>query len=343
MKKEIISSNLILDIKKIIEYSKKQVVKNVNTIMLQTYWNIGRRIVEEEQNGKDKADYGKALINNLAKELTNFYGKGFSKSNLFSMRKFYLSYQKIQTLSGKLSWSHYLLLLGVSDLNARSFYQHECENSNWSVRELERQIDSALYERLLLSKGKVNKKTLLELSKKGVTYQTPDSFIKDPMVVDFVGIPESKPILESDLEKALIEHIEEFLLELGRGFMFVGSQQRISIAGMNYYVDMVFYNKILRAYVLIDLKINKLKPENFGQMNMYINYYKNEINEEMDQNPIGIILCADKEQELVDMSIQGLQNNIFAAKYTTVMPNIEILQNEVRKVVEAFENKEKYL
>lgn len=341
MKKEIISSNFVSDIKKIIEDSKKQVVRSVNTIMLQAYWNIGKRIVEEEQNGSDKADYGKALINNLAKELTSFYGKGFSKSNLFSMRKFYLSYQKIQTLSGKLSWSHYLLLLGVSDLNARSFYEHECENSNWSVRELERQIDSALYERLLLSKGDVNKKTLIELSQKGVTYQTPDSFIKDPMVVEFVGIPESKPILESDLEKALIEHIEEFLLELGRGFMFVGSQQRISIAGMNYYVDMVFYNKILRSYVLIDLKINKLKPENFGQMNMYINYYKNEINDEMDQNPIGIILCADKEQEIVDMSIQGLQNNIFAAKYTTVMPNIEILQNEVRKVVEAFENKDK--
>lgn len=255
------------------------------------------------------------------------------------MRKLYNEYKIGQTLSDRLSWSHYLLLLGVSDLNARSFYEHECENSNWSVRELERQIDSALYERLLLSKGDVNKKTLLELSKNGVTYQTPNSFMKDPMVVEFVGIPESQPILESDLEKALIEHIEEFLLELGRGFMFVGSQQRISIAGMNYYVDMVFYNKILRSYVLIDLKINKLKPENFGQMNMYINYYKNEINDEMDQNPIGIILCADKEQEIVDMSIQGLQNNIFAAKYTTVMPNIEILQNEVRKVVEAFENK----
>ena len=231
-----------------------------------------------------------------------------------------------------------MLLLGVSDLNARGFYEHECENSNWSVRELGRQIDSALYERLLLSKGEVNKKTILELSQKGVTYQTLDSFIKDPMVVEFVGIPEQKTILENELEKTLILHIEEFLLELGRGFMFVGSQQRISIAGLNYYVDMVFYNKILRSYVLIDLKINKLKPENFGQMNMYINYYKNEINDEMDQDPIGIILCADKEQELVDMSIQGLQNNIFAAKYTTVMPNIEVLKNEVKKVVEEFNN-----
>lgn len=340
MKNEIASANLLIDIKKIIEESKRQVVRNVNTIMLQTYWNIGRRIVEEEQNGNYRAEYGSSLLKELSKELTKEYGKGFSRSNLQSMRNLYLNYEKCQTLSGKLSWSHYLLLLGVSDLNARSFYEHECENSNWSVRELERQIDSALYERLLLSKGEVNKQIVLELSQKGVTFQTPDSFIKDPMVVEFIGIPEEKPMLESDLEKALIEHIEDFLLELGRGFMFVGSQQRISIAGMNYYVDMVFYNKILRSYVLIDLKINKLKPENFGQMNMYINYYKNEINDEMDQDPIGIILCADKEQEIVDMSIQGLQNNIFAAKYTTVMPNIEVLQNEVRKVVEAFNNKE---
>ena len=339
MKNEVLSSNLVVDIKQIIKESKGQVARNVNTIMLQTYWNIGRRIIEEEQNGNYRAEYGSALLKELSKELTKEFGKGFSKSNLFSMRRFYIEYQKFQTLSGKLSWSHYLLLLGVSDLNARSFYEHECENSNWSVRELERQIDSALYERLLLSKGKINKEAVLELSQKGVTYQTIDSFIKDPMVVEFVGMPEEKKMLESDLEKTLILHIEDFLLELGRGFMFVGSQQRISICGMNYYVDMVFYNKILRSYVLIDLKINKLKPENFGQMNMYINYYKNEINDEMDQDPIGIILCADKEQELVDMSIQGLKNNIFAAKYTTVMPNIEVLQNEVKKVVEEFNNK----
>ena len=160
------------------------------------------------------------------------------------------------------------------------------------------------------------------------------------MVVEFVCLPEEKPMLESDLEKALIEHIEDFLLELSRGFMFVGSQQRISIGGMNYYVDMVLYNKILRAYVLIDLKINKLKPENFGQMNMYINYYKNEINDELDQDQIGIILCADKEQSIADLSIQGLQNNIYVAKYTTVMPDIEVLQNEVRKVIENFDKKD---
>lgn len=279
-----------------------------------------------------KAEYGTALLKVLSKELTNQYGKGFSRSNLQSMRKFYLEYKKCQTLSGKLSWSHYLLLLGVSDKNARSFYEHECENSNWSVRELERQIDSALYERLLLSKGEKNKKIVYELATKGVTYQTPDSFIKDPMVIEFIGLPE-KPIHESELEGAIINHIEEFLLELGRGFMFVGSQQRISIAGMNYYIDMVFYNKILKSYVLIDLKIGKLKPENFGQMNMYVNYYKNEVNDEFDQAPIGIILCADKEKAIAEMTMQGLENNIYAAKYTSVIPDKEVLENEVRKLL----------
>lgn len=330
---------LIEDIKQIIQESKKMVVRNVNTIMVQTYWNIGKRIVEEEQNGNIRADYGSSLLKEISKELTRQFGKGFSRSNLQSMRLFYLSYQKCQTLSGKLSWSHYLVLLGVSDLNARSFYEHECENSNWSVRELERQIDSQLYTRLLLSKGEINKQTVLELANNGVTYQTPDSFIKDPMVLEFVGVPE-KPFLESDLEKAIIDHIEDFLLELGRGFMFVGSQQRISIAGMNYYVDMVFYNKILKSYVLIDLKMNKLKPENFGQMNMYVNYYKEEINDDGDSDPIGIILCADKEVSLAKMAIKGIENNIYAAKYTTVMPDYETLQNEVHRAIAMFKEKE---
>ena len=339
MKNEIVNIELYSDLKNIIQQARKAVITNVNTIMIQTYWNIGKRIVEEEQNGNFKAEYGSRLLKEISKELTNEFGRGFSRSNLQSMRKFYIEYPKCQTLSGKLSWSHYLLLLAISDKNEREFYEHECENSNWSVRALERQIDSALYQRLLLSKGDVNKETVLELAQKGITYNTPDSFIKDPMVVEFVCLPEEKPMLESDLEKALIEHIEDFLLELGRGFMFVGSQQRISIAGMNYYVDMVFYNKILRAYVLIDLKINKLKPENFGQMNMYINYYKNEVNDELDQDPIGIILCADKEQSIAELSIQGLQNNIYDDKKKTEMHDIEVLKKKVRKVIESFDKK----
>ncbi len=198
--------------------------------------------------------------------------------------------------------------------------------------------NSCLYERLLLSKGEMNKQALLELANNGVSYNTPDNFIKDPMVLEFVGIAE-KPMLESDLEKAISNHIEDFLLELGRGFMFVRSQQRISISGMNYFVDMVFYNKILKSYVLIDLKMNKLKPENFGQMNMYVNYYKNEVNDYGDQDPIGIILCARKEESLAKMSIQGIENNIYAARCTTVIPDIETLQAEVERVVLAY-NKE---
>jgi len=337
---DIVSTGIIKDIKKIIEEAKKQVAKNVNTIMLQTYWSIGKRIVEEEQNGNASSNYGDYVIKNLSRELTKEYGRGFSSTNLKMMRRLYNEYKNGQTLSDQLSWSHYLLLLGVDDLNARSFYQHECENSNWSVRELDRQIDSGLYERLLLSKGEANKLTVLELANKGVTYQTPDSFIKDPMVLEFVGLPE-KPFLESNLEKAIVNHIEDFLLELGRGFMFVGTQQRISIAGMNYYVDMVFYNKILKSYILIDLKMNKLKPENFGQMNMYVNYYKEEVNDEDDQEPIGIILCAKKEERLAKMSIQGIENNIYAARYTTVMPDIELLQAEVQKAIEKFEEGKK--
>ncbi len=336
MKSEVVSISFIKEIKQIIEESKKLVVRNVNTIMLHSYWSIGKRIVEEEQKGKVKSNYGDYIIRNLSKELTNEYGKGFSTTNLKMMRRFYNEYPIGQTLSDQLSWSHYLELLSVEDTNARSFYQHECENSNWSVRELDRQINSGLYERLLLSKGEVNKKLVLELANKGVEYQKPDSFIKDPMVLEFVGIPE-KPLLESDLEKAIRNHIEDFLLELGRGFMFVGSQQRISIAGINYYVDMVFYNKILKSYVLIDLKMNKLKPDNFGQMNMYVNYYKEEVNDEGDQDPIGIILCAKKEEALAKMSIMGIDNNIYAARYTTIIPNIEALQEEVEKVVKKFE------
>ena len=328
-------STFVDDIRAIIENAKQQTVRSVNTTMLYCYWNIGKRIVEEEQNGNAISNYGDYIIKNLSNKLTSEFGKGYSSTNLKMMRRLYNVYKNGQTLSDRLSWSHYILLLNVSDSDARNFYEHECENSNWSVRELERQIDSQLYTRLLISNGRKNKESILELSKKGVSYHNPDSFIKDPMVLEFVGLPEKK-YLESDLEKAIINHIEEFLLELGRGFMFVGSQQRISIAGMNYYVDMVFYNKIVKSYVLIDLKINKLKPENFGQMNMYINYYKNEINDEDDNNPIGIILCADKEQELAKMAVQGIENNIYAAKYVTVIPKYESLQNEVLKVINSY-------
>lgn len=339
IEKENISKEFLNDLKYIISESKRKVVSSINYIMLQTYWTIGKRIVEEEQKGDFKAEYGSSLLKEIAIELTSEFGRGYSRINLQYMRKFYLEYKNAEAISLRLSWSHYLLLLSISDKNERSFYEKECENSNWSVRTLERQIDSSLYLRLLLSKEEVNKKTILELAQKGITYNTPDSFIKDPMVVEFLPLQKEKIIVEANLEKALTNKIEELLLELGRGFMFVGTQQRISIGNLNYYVDMVFYNNILKAYVLIDLKTTKFKPEYIGQMNFYINYYKKEINKKGDQDPIGIILCADKNNKIVDLAVQGLENNIYATKYTTVMPDVNMLQDEVSRLVGAFANK----
>ena len=339
IEKENISKEFVNDLKQIISESKIKVVSSINYIMLQTYWTIGKRIVEEEQKGDFKAEYGASLLKEIAIELTNEFGRGYSRTNLQSMRKFYLEYQNTENICLRLSWSHYLLLLSISDKNERSFYEKECINSNWSVRTLERQIDSSLYLRLLLSKGEVNREKVLELAQKGITYNTPDSFIKDPMVVEFLPIQKEKIIVESNLEKALTNKIEELLLELGRGFMFVGTQQRISIENLNYYVDMVFYNNILKAYVLIDLKTTKFKPEYVGQMNFYINFYKNEINKIGDQDPIGIVLCADKNNKIVNLAVQGLENNIYATKYTTVMPDANMLQDEVSRLVGAFVNK----
>lgn len=276
---------VVSEIKQILLSARENVAKAVNNELLSAYWHIGKIIVENEQSGSEKAEYGKQLLKSLSKELTREIGKGFSVSNLQYMRRFYLEYQRQQTLSVKLSWSHYCELLNVSEKNARAFYEQEAINSNWSVRELKRQIETSLFERLLLSDGNANKEKVLSLAKRGMTYAKPNDILKDPYVFEFLGIPENKPMLEKDLEKALIVKIEKFLLELGRGFMFVGSQQRITLGNTHYYVDMVFYNKILKAYVLIDLKMGSLKPENIGQMNMYVNYYANEVNDEGDEKP----------------------------------------------------------
>ena len=303
------------------------------------YWNIGKIIIQNEQNGSEKAEYGKQLLKSLSKELTRELGKGFSVSNLQYMRRFYLEYQKQQTLSVKLSWSHYCELLNVSDKNARDFYGQEAINSNWSVRELKRQIDTSLFERLLLSEGNTNKEKVLSLAKQGITYAKPNDILKDPYVFEFLGIPENKPMLEKDLEKALIIKIEKFLLELGRGYMFVGSQQRITLGNTHYYVDMVFYNKILKAYVLIDLKMGSLKPENIGQMNMYVNYYANEVNDEDDAKPIGIILCADASEIVAEYALGGLENQIFASKYIYYIPNKDELIKQVQDVINDLEDK----
>ena len=333
------NNSMILEIRELLENARKNVAQQVNTQLLTTYWNIGRIIVEYEQQNQIRADYGKQTLRELSKELTREFGKGFSRSNLQNMRAFYLAYEKCQTVSGKLSWSHYCELLSITAENKRSFYEKESINSGWSVRELKRQIDSSLYERLLLSSGDANKEKVLSLAQKGIEINQPADIIRDPYVFEFLGVPENKPILESDLEKALVVQIEKFLLELGRGFMFVGTQQRVTLNNTHYYVDMVFYNKILRAYVLIELKMKKLTPEAAGQLNMYLNYYAAEVNDPDDNPPIGIILCTEKDSIAAEYALGGLSNNIFASRYVLYMPDKEQLIAQVEAVLKNWHDK----
>lgn len=325
---------VVQEIRSILDTARSNVARQVNSELLNTYWNIGRIICEYEQMMPARADYGKQTLKELSKELTMEFGKGFSRSNLQNMRQLYLTYEKCQTLSGKLSWSHYCELLSISDPDKQSFYEKEAINSNWSVRELKRQIASSLFERLLLSKGEVNKEQVLALAQNGIEIAKPEDIIRDPYVFEFVGIPEDKPMMESDLERALVQQIEKFLLELGRGFMFVGTQQRVTVNNTHYYVDMVFYNKILRAYVLIELKTVKLTPEAAGQINMYLNYYAAEVNDPEDNPPIGIILCTDKDSITAEYALGGLANNIFVSRYVLYMPNKEQLIRQVEAVLE---------
>ena len=335
------TDSMINEIRELLLNARQRVAVQVNTELLSTYWNVGKIIVEHEQESKDRADYGKQTLKQLSKELTKEFGKGFSVSNLYNMRLFYMHHQKFQTGSGKLSWSHYCELWTISDPDKRSFYEKETINSRWSIRELKRQISTSLYERLLLSEGKTNKETVLALAEKGIEMTTPSDIIKDPYVFEFLGVPENKPMLESDLEKALVAQIEKFLLELGRGFMFVGTQQRITLNNTHYYVDMVFYNKILRAYVLIELKTTKLTPEAAGQLNMYLNYYAAEVNDEHDNPPIGIILCTDKDSVAAEYALGGLSNNIFASRYVSYIPNKEQLIAQVEAVLKEWHKLEK--
>jgi predicted nuclease of restriction endonuclease-like (RecB) superfamily len=329
-----INADIVNQIKTIIEQARHNVAVAVNHELLRSYWQTGKLIADSERansfNGLSERNFMLAL----SRVLTNELGKGFSRPNLINMKNFYKSYPDGQTVSDHLSWSHYCELLGVSDIDARGFYEKECLNARWSVRELRRQIDSALFQRLLLSDGAPNKKKVLELAQKGQIIEEPEDVIKDPYVLEFLGLPDDKPHKESELEKRLVERIEDFLLELGRGFMFVGTQQRVTIGNVHYRVDMVFYNKILKAYVLIDLKIGKFSLENAGQMNGYVNYYKTEVNEPDDNPPIGIILCADKDEVVAEYALGGLENQIFASKYTYYIPDKEQLIRQIEAVME---------
>lgn len=308
----------------LLQSARKKVVYAINRTMVETYFEIGKRIVEKEQDGKERAEYGKEVIKNLSKVLTKELGKGFSERNLEQMRQFYFVYSKPQTLSAqydfKLSWSHYLTLIRIDSPNERKFYEIEADKSNWSVRELKRQYDSALYTRLVLSRTKEKVK---ELSTKGLILNTPKDAVKDPYILEFLGLPENPEYSESQLEQKLISKIEKFLLELGNGFTFVARQKRISFDDKHFRIDLVFYNRILRCFVLIDLKIGELKHQDLGQMQMYVNYYDRELKMESENKTIGIVLCQNKSDAVVKFTLPENNENIFASQYKTVLPTKE--------------------
>lgn len=313
-----------------IESARQKAIQAVNNELLKANWEIGKYIVEYEQHGNEKAEYGSSLLTNLSKDLKSRFGKGFSKSNIYLMRQFYLKYQIFQSVTGKLTWTHYAELLGVSDDIARGFYEKQAVNDNWSVRELKRQINSSLFERLALSQDKSG---VLELSEKGLVISEPKDIVKDPYVLEFLQIPEEYRMTESKLEQKIIDNLQTFLLELGKGFSFVGRQYRITLDNDHYYVDLVFYHRILKCFVLIDLKTKHVKHQDIGQMNMYLNYFKSEENTEGDNPPIGIVLGADKNDILVEYAIGGISNNIFVSKYQIYLPDRKILEQKVKEIM----------
>jgi predicted nuclease of restriction endonuclease-like (RecB) superfamily len=295
-----------------------QAIRSVNEAIIETNWNIGQYIVEYEQEGKRKAEYGRALLENLSKDLTLLHGKGFSRSNLQRMRQFYLAYPICAKASHKLSWSHWVELLKVSDELERSFYQQQTILEGWSVPELKRQKDSGLFMRLALSK---NKKEILKLAQYGQLIETPKDVVKDIYVFEFLKISEPYHFYESDLETRLLDNLQTFFLELGKGFTFVGRQYRMMINNIPYRVDMVFYHRYLRCFVLFDLKINELKHDDIGQMNMYMGYFAGEENREGENPPIGIILSKDKDDLLVEYATYEMNSQLFVSKYQLYLPD----------------------
>ena len=323
------NNNIYQEIKELLYSAKNRVYQTINTTMAQTYFQIGKRIVEEEQGGEIRAEYGKSLLKLLSVQLINEFGKGFSVDNLENMRRFYLAFQKSETVSRKfeLSWSHYIFLTRIENIDERNFYEIESIENSWSLRELKRQFDSGLFERLKLSSDKQKVK---ELSLNGQVIQTAQDLIKDPYILEFVGLPELSSYSESELEQKLIDKLEHFLLELGKGFTFVARQKRITIDEKHFKVDLVFYNRLLKSFVVIDLKIGELKHQDIGQMMMYVNYFDRYEKTEDENSTIGIILCKDKSKALVELTLPKDNSQIYASKYLTVLPNKE----EFKKLLE---------
>lgn len=318
----------------LLKSARRTVVQSVNKTIVDTYFEIGRLIVEEEQNGKSKAEYGQNLITELSHKLTTEFGKGFSTTNLKQMRTFYLTYSKGQTVSDefRLSWSHYLMLMRIDNVEERQFYEIETTENSWSLRELQRQFDTALYERLALSR---NKNEVKKLSEKGLTIEKAQDSLKDPYVLEFLGLPEETKYSETELEQKLIDKLEHFLLELGKGYAFVGRQVRFTFDDKHFRVDLVFYNRLLQCFVLIDLKIGEITHQDLGQMQMYVNYYDRFVKLDTENKTIGIILCKKKNDTLVEITLPENNEQIFASKYMTVLPSKkelkELINNKLDK------------
>lgn len=332
--KEVISNNiqqpqyehLLIKISETYVSGQVKATQAVNIHLLETYWQIGQHIVEFEQGGTTKAEYGKALITNLAKDLSLLHGKGFSRSNVVYMRLLYLRYPISQKPSHQLSWSHFVELLKIEDNLERKFYENQAIAERWSVPQLKRQKKSALFQRLALSK---NKEEILKLSSQGLEIARPTDILKDPYIFEFLKIPEEQLPSEQELETLLYNNLQQFLLELGKGFTYVGRQYRMTINNKHYRVDLVFYHRILRCFVLIDLKINEVQHDDIGQMNMYLGYFANEENTKSDNPPIGIILSKQKDELLVEYATYGMNSRLFVSKYQLYLPD----RNDLIKLV----------
>ena len=322
--------NLYNEVRDIIASARQDAVRSVDFSRVQMYWNIGKRILETEQNGKERAEYGSYLLKNLAKKLEPEYGSGFSVRQLERSRQFYKMYPIATALRTQFNWTQYKLLLAISDDYKREYYEHEAVNNAWTSRELERQINSQLYERLLLSN---DKESVLAIARKERIPQQPQEIIKDPMILEFLGLERKASYYEKDLEQALITHLQKFLLELGNGFTFVARQKRILIEDDEFFADLVFYNRLLRCFVVIELKTEKLTHQDLGQLQMYVNYYDREEKTE-DENPtIGILLCTAKNDTVVKMSLPEDNSSILASKYQLYLPTQDQLKTEVESLL----------
>ena len=320
-------------IKSILESARNRVYQTANFAMVEAYWNIGKSIIEQ-QNGSEKAEYGAGLINDLAKQMTKDFGKGFTTANLKNMRQFYITFPNGYALRSELSWTHYRLLMRIENNKARKFYETETIKSNWSTRQLERQINTFFYERLLPSK---NRDDVSKEIRKIEQARKPEDIIRDPYVLEFLGLNPNDDFYESDLEQALITHLQKFLLELGRGFSFVARQKRITFEGRHFRIDLVFYNYLLKCFVLVDLKLGDLTHQDLGQMQMYTHYYERELMNEGDNQPIGIVLCADKSESVVKYTLPETETQIFASKYKLYLPSEEELMNELKREYQALD------